>query len=168
MRRIVILGPGASGKSTLARQLGALTGLPVTELDQVFWRPGLLETPRAQWLALQQKLVSETGWILEGDLGPYDAVEVRLRAADTIIFLDFSVLRCAWRALRRSRERLDFWRWLLRYRRQSRPFLIEAIRNHAPNAAVHILRNPQAVRRFVRDVVEARGAWAPSPNENPH
>jgi hypothetical protein len=29
---------------------------------------------------------------MDGDLGPYDAIEVRLRAADTIIFLDFSIV----------------------------------------------------------------------------
>jgi hypothetical protein len=50
---------------------------------------------------------------MDGDLGPYDVVEVRLRAVDTIIFLDFSFARCAWRTIRRSCERADFWRWLV-------------------------------------------------------
>jgi adenylate kinase family enzyme len=112
MRRVVILGRGASGKSTLARRLGEVTGLPVIELDKVFWRAGLLVTPLDQWVVQQERLVAEDGWIMDGDLGPYDAVEVRLRAADTIILLDFSLIRCAWRAVRRSRERADFWRWL--------------------------------------------------------
>jgi hypothetical protein len=43
--------------------------------------------PRDQWVELQQKLVDEDQWIIDGDLGPYDAVEVRLRAVDTIILL---------------------------------------------------------------------------------
>jgi len=153
MKRIVLIGPGASGKSTLARQLGEITGLPVVELDKLFWQPGLVETSRDQWVELQQRLVSAGEWIMDGDLGPYDAIEVRLRAADTIIFLDFSLIRCAWRALRRSSERLDFWLWLLRYRRRSRPFLLNAISEHAPNAAVHFLREPEAVTLFVADVV---------------
>ena len=88
----------------------------------------------------------------DGDLGPYDAVDVRLRAADTIIFLDFSLLCCAWRAIRRSRERADFWRWLVAYRWQSRPILMEAIANHAPNGHVHVFRNPAALKRFVEDL----------------
>jgi hypothetical protein len=49
---------------------------------------------------------------MDGDLGSYDVVDVRLRVADTIVFLDFSRLRCAWRAFRRLRERADFWHWL--------------------------------------------------------
>src|ERR1700728_193671 len=153
MKRVVILGRGASGKSTLARRLGEITGLPLIELDKVFWQPGLVATSRDQWAAAQEKLVEEERWIMDGDLGPYDAVEVRLRAADTIIFLDFSLVRCAWRAVRRSRERSDFWLWLLRYRRQSRPFLMRAISNHATNATLHILRNPEELRRFLADVV---------------
>lgn len=149
MKRVLIIGPGASGKSTLARQLGEITGLRVIELDKAFWQPGLVQTPRNKWVAFQQKLVVENEWIMDGDLGPYDAIEVRLRAADTIIFLDFSLVRCAWRAIRRSRERPDFWLWLWRYRRQSRPFLMKAISENAPDANIHILRNPGAVKRFV-------------------
>jgi len=88
-------------------------------------------------------LVEKNEWILVGDLEPYDAVEVRLRAADTVVILDFSLAQCAWRAARRPRERLDFWLWLLQYRRQSRPFLIEAIAKHAAKASFHVLHNRQ-------------------------
>jgi adenylate kinase family enzyme len=151
MRRVVILGRGASGKSALARRLGEITGLPVIEVDRIFWQPGLIATPREQWVAMQEKLAAGDGWIMDGDLGPYDAVEVRLRAADTIIFLDFSLVRCAWRAIHRSRERADFWRWLLAYRYQSRPILMVAIANHAPNAVLHVFRGPKALERFVAE-----------------
>jgi hypothetical protein len=48
---------------------------------------------------------------MDGDFGPYDVLDVRLQAADTVVFLDFSPARCAWRAVRRSRERADFWWW---------------------------------------------------------
>jgi nicotinamide riboside kinase len=152
MKRVVIIGRGASGKSTLARRLGQITGLPVTEVDKIFWQPGLVAMPREQWVAMQEKLVARDRWIIEGDLGGYDAVEVRLRCADTIIFLDFSLVRCAWRAIRRSRERADFWRWLVAYRYQSRPILRAAIAKHAPHAVLHVFRSPKALGRFVADV----------------
>lgn len=153
MKRVMIVGPGASGKSILARQLGEITGLPVIELDKVFWQHGLVETPRDQWVALQQRLVGDSGWIMDGDLGPYDAIEIRLRAADTIVFLDFSLARCAWRALRRSHERIDFWVWLLTYRQRSRPVLMKSISDYATTAAIYVLRDPAAVRKFVAEVV---------------
>lgn len=149
MRRVVVVGPGAAGKSTLARALGEVTGIPVTELDQVFWRPELEATPEEEWAAVLAELVARPAWILDGDLGPYDVIEVRLHAADTVVFLDFSLVRCAWRAVRRSREKADFWRWLLTYRRRSRPALLAAIAAHAPTARVCVLRTPRAVRRFL-------------------
>jgi adenylate kinase family enzyme len=156
MQRVVILGRGASGKSTLAVELARITGLPVIELDKVFWQPGLAATPRDRWIAIQQEFVERERWIMDGDLGRYDVVDVRLRAADTVIFLDFSLVRCAWRAIRRSPERADFWRWLFAYRRQSRPLLLRAIAAHAPKADFHIFRSPRALRRFVER--RARGS----------
>ena len=158
MRRVVILGRGGAGKSTLARRLGDITGLPVVELDKIFWRSGLLPTPRDEWVQLQQKMVREEKWIMDGDLGPYDAVEERLRAADTIVLLDFSLPRCAWQAFRRSHERADFWRWLLTWRRRDRPVLMEAIAKHAPSAGLRVLRDPNAVNRFVAEMAEASRA----------
>jgi adenylate kinase family enzyme len=135
--------------------LGDITGLPVIEMDKIFWRRRLIATPRDQWVAMQEKLVAGDRWIMDGDLGPYDAVEVRLRAADTILFLDFSLIRCAWQAIRRSREGTDFWRWLLSYRYQSRPILRAAIANHAPNAVLHVFRGPKTVGQFLADATAA-------------
>jgi adenylate kinase family enzyme len=149
MKRVVVLGRGGAGKSTLARQLGKITGLQVIELDKLFWQSGLIPTPRAEWTELQEQLVQKTSWILDGDLGPHDAVEVRLRAADTIVLLDFPLLRCTWRALRRAPEGRDFWRWVLAYRRHSLPRLTDAITRYAPNANLHILRSPEDVKDFI-------------------
>ena len=46
MERILIIGCGGAGKSTLARQLGERTGLPVVHLDQLFWHPGWVESTK--------------------------------------------------------------------------------------------------------------------------
>ena len=154
MKRVLSLGPGSAGKSTLATKLGEITGLPVVELDQLFWQPDLRVTSRERWRTIQRELVKQNHWILDGDLGRYDAVEIRLQAADTVILLDFPLILCAWRAIRRSRERLDFWLWLFRYRRRSRPFLMKAIDQHASKAAVHLLRNPQEVDELLADIAD--------------
>jgi len=151
------MGRGAAGKSVLAARLGELTGVPVIELDQHFWPPGLIATPRDEWAAAQRRLAWRESWIMDGDLGPYDVPGARLAAADTIIFLDFSLPRCAWRAIRRSPERADFWRWLLRYRRRSRPAVLRAIAAYAGSAEVHVLRDPRAVSRFLAQVTRDHG-----------
>src|SRR5947208_16813666 len=89
---------------------------------------------------------------MDGDLGPYDVLDVRLRAADTVIVLDFPVWRFAWRALRRSHENLAFWRWLFAYRRGSLPAVMAAIASNAYRAELHLLRNPRGVEQLLDKV----------------
>jgi adenylate kinase family enzyme len=149
MSRIVILGRGGAGKSTLATRLGAALALPVIELDRHFWAPDLTPMPKDQWAEIQRQLASGQRWILDGDLGPYDVLQVRLHAADTVIVLDFPLWRCAWRALRRSRANLAFWRWLFTYRYRSLPVVMAAIADHASHAELRLLRNPRAVEQLL-------------------
>jgi adenylate kinase family enzyme len=142
MKRVVVLGRGGAGKIRFAAQLGDVTSLPVIELDKHFWPPDLVPIPADRWTAIQRGLTAGRRWILDGDLGPYDVLEVRLQLADTVIVLDFPFWRCAWRALRRSRENPAFWSWVVTYRRRSLPVLTAAIVEHARDADVYVLRNP--------------------------
>ncbi len=99
--------------------------------------------PRNQWSFSAGLL------IMDGELGPYDDLEPRLRRADTVVVLDMPLWLSVWRALRCGRERGDFWRWVLRWRRESRPKLMTAIARHAPDADVVVLRGRRAVKRWL-------------------
>ena len=150
MQRVVILGRGGAGKTTLARELGRRTGLPVIELDALFWLNGPAPTPARQWAARQRELVRQPAWIIDGDLGPYDRdLGLRLRAADTVVVLNFGFLRCAWRTLRRGREQAEYWRWVWAYRRRSLPAIQSAVDSEARDAAVYVLLTPAMARRFL-------------------
>jgi adenylate kinase family enzyme len=150
MHRVVILGPGGSGKSTLGRRLGARVGLPVVELDELFWGPGLEPTPPEHWHTVVDRLAAEADWIIDGDLGPHDVLRPRLERADTVVVLDISLWRCVWRSLMRSRQRRDYWQWLVGWRRRSRPALLAEIAAYTPRtSAVVILRSPRAVERWL-------------------
>src|SRR5207244_1610383 len=48
MNHVAIVGSGGAGKSTFARELGRLTGLPVYHLDCYMWKPGWVMTPDAE------------------------------------------------------------------------------------------------------------------------
>lgn len=152
---MVILGPGGAGKSTFAATLAEMTRLPSVELDSLFWDPDRRPTPPEKWAAIQEDLASKLMWILDGDLGPYDVLEPRLRAADTIVILDFSPWRSGWRALRRSRERLDFWRWVWTWRRAYRPLLMASIANCASGAEVHMPHTPRDLDRLAKRLTGA-------------
>jgi hypothetical protein len=153
VRKVVILGRGGAGKSALARELSSLTGIPATELDSIFWQQGQSPTPAEEWVVQQRELVARETWILDGDLGPYDSgLGARLAAADTIIVLNFGLVRCVWRTLRRGREQAEYWHWIWSYRRRYLAKLRIAIAGQVPRAEVHVLRNPAAVRRFLASI----------------
>jgi len=42
------------------------------------WRPGLAPTTRQEWAAIQRRFAAQESWIMDGDLGPYDVINVRL------------------------------------------------------------------------------------------
>lgn len=149
MERVLVFGRGAAGKSTMALALADITGLPLVELDQHFWGEGARPLPSAEWVSVQKRLAGRGRWIMEGDLGPYDVPAPRLRRADTVVVLDLSLARCAWRAARRSREQADFWWWVITWRWRSRSRVLDAIATHAPQAHVHLLRSPADVRRYL-------------------
>lgn len=154
MKKIVLLGRGGSGKSTAAKKLGEIINVPVIELDKVFWQPGLVPLSKGVWTSLQRDLASKDEWIMDGDLGKYDFLSERLKYADAVIILDFPLFTCAMRAFKRSRERLDFWWWLITWRMRELPKIMKSVKQHAPTAELRVIRNQKQLDQFLS---EARG-----------
>ena len=100
VQRIAIIGSPGSGKSTFARRLGDLTGIEVFHLDRLFWNPGWVETPRSEWIQLQEELIQRPSWIIDGNYG--STMDIRIQAADTVVFLDVPRYICLWRAIKRA------------------------------------------------------------------
>lgn len=100
MQRVLVLGNAGAGKSTLARQLSALTGLPRIHLDAHFWQPGWRESPRDQWASRVTDLLKQDAWIMDGNYA--GTLPARLQKADAVIVLEIPRLRCLYRVVRRS------------------------------------------------------------------
>ena len=90
--RILILGCPGRGKSTCARALAARTGLPVVHLDNLWWRADGTHIPREDFDRALDGLLRGEQWIMDGDYSR--TYEVRIRAADTVIFLDYPEAVC--------------------------------------------------------------------------
>lgn len=165
MKRVAVVGSGGAGKSTLARELGRRTGIPVIHLDHHYWKPGWIATPSEQWRAVQSDLLTADAWIVDGNYG--GTFDVRFAQTDTVIVLALPRLRCVTRALQRivlhhgravqaagCPERLDleFLRWVWRYPRDSRPRLDAALDRYRADLRVIELASSAQVDQFLRDV----------------
>ena len=175
MRRIVIIGSGGAGKSTLARTLGDILNLPVVHLDSMYWRPGWVETPKDEWEQTVRELVKGDEWIIDGNFG--GTMEIRLAAADTVIYLDLPRDVCLRRAIKRvwthhgrtrpdvgpgCIERLDFefLSWIWKFRKMTKPVIEERLaRLDASNKNLIRLTSVKAVKAFVGSLK------APSPDQ---
>lgn len=168
VRRVAVLGPGGAGKTTFARRLGAVTGLPVVHLDEQHWLPGWTPTPGEAWRAWQQEhLVADGCWIADGNYS--STMDVRLSRADTVVLLLTPRGRRVRRVLRRTLgslgrpvqapgcpERLDpaFLRWVWRYDVDTRPRVEDAVRRLASAADVHRLSSSADVEALLGQLAQ--------------
>ncbi len=100
MDKITILGLTASGKTTLANKLGEILNIPVTHLDQIFWKEegGLKQDAFVSELS---NVMKNDKWIIEGSMPRSKTLDLRLSEADTIILFDLPLLLVFWRQIKR-------------------------------------------------------------------
>ncbi|MEM6663488.1 MAG: hypothetical protein AAF666_15060 [Pseudomonadota bacterium] len=172
LQRIMVVGGSGAGKSTFAAALARRLRLPVIHMDALFWRPGWIMAPEAEFLQSVRIEADRERWVMDGNYSR--TWPDRLTRADAVIFLDMPTwLRC-WRVLgrywqNRGRTRpdlgagcpekldLDFlFNWVLRYRWRGRPKALNLMTADGPAATLHRvrLRSPRAVQRFLAEVAQ--------------
>ena len=108
MKKITLVGSPGAGKSTLAIKLGKKLNIEVIHLDRYFWIGGWQTSSKEDWEAFQRHLLGLDQWIIDGTY--LSTSELRLAAANTIIFLDRSPFLCLWRVIKRH-----YWRVITRH-----------------------------------------------------
>jgi adenylate kinase family enzyme len=101
--RIVVVGRTGSGKTTLARELAAALQVPHVELDSLYFGPQFSTAPLALLRERTSAAIAGDRWVTDGNKRAVrDLVWPR---ADTIVWLDYSLVVSLWRLGKRARWR---------------------------------------------------------------
>ena len=164
MRRIAIVGCCGAGKSTVANFLGSKLDLPIIHLDSYYWQPKWVETAAEEWIKIQQSLIKGDRWIIDGNY--INTMDLRLEAADTIIWLNFPRRVCLWRIFQRyfkyrgivrpdmaddcvERLNWDFLLYVWSFPHNQKQLMLSKIKRYQHYKRLIILKNPQQLDSFL-------------------
>jgi adenylate kinase family enzyme len=176
MKRIAVIGSTGSGKTTLARRIGAILGIPHIELDALHWQPNWTPTSGEAFRGAVDDATCGERWVIDGN---YSAVrDIVWPRADALVWLDYPLPLIMSRLARRTADRIvrktELWSgnrerlgnalsrdslflWALQYHRVRRPLLPAefALPEHQ-HLTVHHLRSPRQTRVWLRDLETSR------------
>jgi adenylate kinase family enzyme len=103
-KRIIVYGVTGSGKTTLAKRLAEIAGLPYISVDDLTWEPGWIKVPFDDQRALFKSICEGEEWILDNAYGHW--IEIPLERAELIVALDYPRWVSFYRLVARSIARL--------------------------------------------------------------
>ena len=92
LQKVIVIGCPGSGKSHFSRVLHELTALPLYHLDMLYWNADKTTVSREVFDNRLRSILSKDRWIIDGNYSR--TMEKRLRACDTVFFLDLPTEVC--------------------------------------------------------------------------
>lgn len=146
MQKVLVIGSPGAGKSTFARKLRDLSGLPLCYLDMLWHKPDQTNVTAAEFDAALEDTLRQDRWIIDGNY--LRTMERRLLACDTVFFLDLPVDVCLSGAKARiglPREDLpwvehelddEFRRWIVDFPKEQRPVILSLLEEYQHSKTV--------------------------------
>ncbi|KMY77811.1 ATPase AAA [Leuconostoc mesenteroides subsp. dextranicum] len=150
MKRVLLIGSGGAGKSTLARKMSKQLNITAFHLDKLLWKPNWQMTPKPEQAIIVNNLVRQ---------------DIRVAAADTIVFLDRSRFVCIYQVFKRllqyrgtSRPDMqddcpekidwDFLKWIWQFPNKQKVIIMNMFETIDQSKNIVILKNKKQIEKF--------------------
>jgi len=164
MKKVLVIGCPGAGKSTLARRLHGLTGLPLYHLDMIWHLPDRTHVTQETFDFRLSEILEKDYWIIDGNYGR--TLEMRLKKCDTVLFLDYPLEVCLTGAASRvGRKRSDlpwveecfdeeFRQWILDFPKEQLPQIYELLALCKEGKKVLIFRSRDEAEDWLKKLEE--------------
>ena len=162
-KRVAVIGCPGGGKSTFSRRLRDATGLPLYHLDAIYWRPDRTTLPREEFYPIQQRIIEEDRWIIDGNYR--STMEWRIAACDLLVFLDFPTEVCL-KGIRarlgqprsdipwvEDREDDDLAAFVVAFETETRPGILELLEKY-PHKPLLIFRSREEADGYLEQLAK--------------
>lgn len=92
MEKVLVIGCPGSGKSTFARELNKITGIPLFYLDMIWHKPDKTTCSRESFDQRLGGILKGERWIIDGNYAR--TLPLRLACCDTVFWLDYPLETC--------------------------------------------------------------------------
>ena len=99
MQKVLVIGCCGSGKSTFSKKLQSILNVELIHLDQYYHKPNWEEPKKEEWERRVNNLIQKPSWIMDGTY--IESLDIRIEKCDTLIYLDYSILKCFFRVVKR-------------------------------------------------------------------
>mgnify|MGYP003372980215 FL=1 len=159
MKKIVVIGCPGAGKSTFARRLKEMTGLPLYYLDQIWHKADRTTVSKEEFDAKLREIIQQDSWIIDGNY--LRTMECRLDACDTVFFLDYPLEICLEGAKARIgtvREDMpwvetefdeEFRQWILDFPKDQIPVIYELLKKYETEKEIIIFKSRDEAEKFL-------------------
>ena len=161
MKKIIVIGCPGSGKSTFAKVLHKASGIPLFHLDMMFWNPDKTTVEKSVFLERLSNVIEKDEWIIDGNYA--STMEQRIKACDTVIFLDYPTELCLDGVReRRGKARSDmpwtekeedaeFIEFIKNYNSQNRPQVMALLHKYS-DKNIFVFKNREEADEFLSEI----------------
>ncbi len=161
MQKIIVIGCPGSGKSYFSKELHKITSIPLFHLDMMFWNADRTTVGKETFLNRLYGVLDKPRWIIDGNYG--STIEARLKACDTVFFLDYPLEVCLnGISERKGKPRTDipwvetetdeeFLEFIKNYNTDNRPKVIALLKKYS-DKKVCIFKSREEAKRFLESL----------------